>query len=138
MTLVDLGETVAVNEEATETETKEAAPIEAPPPGGMAPTEEMAPAAEMAPAEDTAAVDAPVPEEVTDPPLSPAQPVPVPTRRRVRSVSALIVAALLVAVGVFLTLGGVDALVGHGPGASPGQPRPTASAPTSAGRLDLG
>ncbi len=120
MTLADLGETVAVNEEANEETTEGAAPIEAPLPGETAPVEEMVPAAEMGPAEGTATVDDPAPEEVPDPPSPPAQPVPVPTGRRVRSVSALIVAALLVAVGVFLTLGGVDALVGHGPSSSPG------------------
>ena len=138
MTLADLGETVAVNEEANEETTEGAAPSGAPLPGQMAPVEAVVPAAEMGPAEDTAAVDDPPPEEVPDPPSPPAQPVPVPTGRRVSSVSALIVAALLVAVGVFLTLGGVDALVGHGPSSSPGQPRPTASVQTSVGRRDLG
>ena len=46
--------------------------------------------------------------------------------------SALLVAALLVAIGVFLTLGGVDALVGHGavgPGVHPSLP--SSPAPTS-------
>jgi hypothetical protein len=110
LTEADLGETVAVDEDApepTDRTATDAAPIEVAPPVEA-----------NSPAEDTT-------------------PDPLPTGRRIRSASALVVAALLVAVGVFLTLGGVDALVRHGPGSSPGQPRPSASVPANAARTAL-
>jgi hypothetical protein len=120
-----VGDTVAVNDEAAAVHPGD----DAAPPEAKTATEPALPDG-ATPTDEGTSTDETAPSEGEGP--GPVPPRPVPQGRRIRSASALLVAALLVAIGVFLTLGGVDALVGHGaavPGVHPSGP--SSPAPTS-------
>ena len=80
-----------------------------------------------------AAGESPEAGMASEPAILAAAPPPPSTSRRIRSVSALAIAVVIVIAGVLITLGGVDALVrGRSPTTSP-QPTPARTIPSGLG-----